>query len=501
MSTNRTIANINRTLNDANDAAHGNNEDYNKILNNDAPPVGYLGTKGPCRMLVIPPHPSHGVDRTMTSGGFRLDEKTGVSPTLGDYALDWVYVYKNVGNDPDPKRRQNILAVDMVTNPEDGSVVVRPEQDWGRVYKSPMYKLREFLWRATGSPKFDKKSNKTSMTESVDTSSALYRRAMELMPPGTALTNAIARPSRTMLLQGFVFENGGKEYTVNDKNEPCWPQHRVLMISQTSGIKSSVTARHREGFYDAFFVPSPNSVLGAGTAPGTAAEAAATVDPDSVAERYGDIVADVEARARWEAENFMHADFGSVDKLVTFESFKETSTVAYRCEVKNLADEYGVEYVLPEEERMKVRPISSYLIETNYDKQVEWLVELFKGDEWILEAAGVLQPSGNAVTMYTPPAKAAPVVPPARPVAATPAAVRPADAAQVYAAPATKPPVPGAPRMPTAPVAQAPAAPAPRAPAAPGSIVSGLQDRLSKITGKAPVAQPAPENVVDDEQE
>ena len=468
-SQNRNFRDINRRISD--DAASGGDgngsSEWQKILGDEAPPLSYLGTQGPCSFILVPPHPSHGASQAMTSGGVRGDEKYGYVPTLGQYGLDHVLVYRKVGNNPDRKKRRDILAINIQEG-GDGPVI-QVEREWGKGYRSPMYKLYDYLWRTAGGYKFDRTVKRTVPTIQVDPRSTKVRRALELCPPndagGPESTAAIARGKRTLLLNGFMVSNVGKSYTVDESNQPCWPQQRVLLINQVTGIKSPVNARDKEGFYDMWFQRTDGVDL------------SQACDENYIREHFGDIYEDVDAQLAWEA-GFLHSDFASVQKLVTWSSYKAgpAQMDAYCCRVDNLADAMGG-YQLPEEVLMKARPIADYLADNNEQLQVQWLLEAFAGDEWALEGAGLIS-AGSSVGVPDSyegdgqeQADEAPPAPrPSVPQAPAPQAPR---TPQAPAPQAPRAPQAQAPQAP-APQAQAPQAPAPQAPRALATQVPGV---------------------------
>jgi len=194
------------------------NSDYQKMFNNDAPTLGYLSSKAPCEFILVPPHPTYNVSMAMTSGGFRQDQLRGIVPTLGQYGIDWVMVYRKIGNDSDPRKRKDILAINMVEGPD--GMTVQAERDWGNGYKSPMYKLREYLWKTGGGHKYDKTQRRSIPTINVDTSTTKYRRALELVPVDSNDLNApLGRAVRTMFLQGFVASNAGINYLQDEDGQ------------------------------------------------------------------------------------------------------------------------------------------------------------------------------------------------------------------------------------------------------------------------------------------
>lgn len=467
---------INQAIADSTNS--GNSRDstaFQKIFNASAPPISYLSGKGPCQILVLPPHASTGADQTLTSGGFRLDKDRGVYPTLGGYALDWVYVYKDVGNSPDMKRRKSILAVNMVRD-ANGNMTIKPEQEWGQVYSSPMYKLREYLWRLGGEHHFDRQRRMVVPRVAVDFSNAKVRRALELVPPQSNIGDPIGRPTRCLFVQGLMVTNAGNNYMVDENKQPCWPQHRLLMISQITAIKSKVNARQKEGFYDMFF-DGPEGIDG--------------MDPESVIQTYGDVRKDLAARIEWEKAAFKHANFATEPKLVTFSSYPGANGISsYECKVSDAKEVFDGGIDLPESVKESIRPIGDYIIETNEQLQAQWLAELFAGDEWALIEAGVMQPNSARI--------AVPAMGQVRqeiPVGGAPdmgedeiteevVLGHPPKAAM--AAPPAAPRMPTAPRAPTAVVPPVPAAPkAPMTPTIPSSVKpeeqTAMQARLSAL--------------------
>jgi len=359
------------------------NSDYQKMFNNDAPTLGYLSSKAPCEFILVPPHPTYNVSMAMTSGGFRQDQLRGIVPTLGQYGIDWVMVYRKIGNDSDPRKRKDILAINMVEGPD--GMTVQAERDWGNGYKSPMYKLREYLWKTGGGHKYDKTQRRSIPTINVDTSTTGYRRALELVPVDSNDLNApLGRAVRTMFLQGFVASNAGINYLQDEDGQPCWPRHKILMINQVSAIKSREDARVKEGFYDTWF----ERVDGM------------TMDPGEIENTFGNISESSESLMAWEA-GFKHGDFATNQKMVTFSSYAAGAAgiATYCCSVQNLVDRFGPGYVLPDEVLKKVRPFSDYILENNEKLQIQWLLELFPGDEWALIEAGIIQDGSNSVAM------------------------------------------------------------------------------------------------------
>lgn len=450
--------------------------DYQKIFNDEAPSIGYIGSKAPCEFILVPPHASYGASTAMTSGGFRSDKDRGVVPTLGQYGIDWVMVYRKIGNDPDPRKRKDILAINMIEGPD--GMVVQTERDWGHGYKSPMYKLREYLWKAGGGHKYDKTARRSVPTINVDTSTSRYRRALELVPIDSNDLNApLGRPARTMFLQGFIINNAGISYTVDEEGQPCWPRHKILMINQVSAIKSREDARTKEGFYDAWFERVDGFPM----------------DPQAVAEQFGDVSQSEVAQMNWEA-GFKHADFATSQKLVTFSSYASgpAGIATYSCNVQNLADRFGPNYVLPDEVLKKARPFSDYILENNEKLQIQWLLELFPGDEWAMIEAGILPDGGNRVSLtglpmsdiQQPAARPAPVASvPAVPAPVVSASSRPVAAPAIPAPPQSRP-VAAAPRVPSpAPVTSVPQQ-APSVPSVGGVSMSeqmkALMEKLHK---------------------
>ena len=438
--------------------------DFQKMFNDEAPSLGYLSSKAPCEFILVPPHPTYGASTAMTSGGFRQDQLRGVVPTLGQYGIDWVMVYRKIGNDPDPKKRKDILAINMVEGPD--GMAVQTERDWGNGYKSPMYKLREYLWKAGGGHKYDKNQRRSVPTINVDTSTARYKRALELVPIDNNDLNApLGRAVRTMFLQGFVVSNAGINYTTDEEGQPCWPRHKILMINQVSAIKSREDARIKEGFYDAWFERVDGLAM----------------DPEVIVSQFGDISHSEQSQMAWEA-GFKHADFGTTQKLVTFKSFPSgpAGIASYGCTVQNLADRFGPNYVLPDEVLKKVHPFSDYILENNEKLQIQWLLELFPGDEWAMAEAGIISDGSNKVSMAG--------TQDLRPAPAIPAPVVPASPAPIASAPRPVQPV-SAPAIPVAvpsPSAIPAAAPAPAIPSAGGPNLSAqMKAMMDKLHGNS----------------
>ena len=418
---------------DSKNAPQGSrSSDYQKIFNDDAPSMGYISSKAPCEFILVPPHPMYNSSTAMTSGGFRQDPLRGVVPTLGQYGIDWVMVYRKIGNDPDQRKRKDVLAINMIEG-EDG-MIVQTEREWGKGYTSPMYKLREYLWRLGGAHKYNKNTRRSEPTLSVDTTTAKYRRAHELVPvDNNDLNSPLGKAARTMFLQGFVVNNAGISYTVDEDNQPCWPKHKILMINQVSAIKSRDDARTKEGFYDAWFERIDGVPM----------------DPETVYGRFGDIGDSESAQLAWEA-GFKHSDFGVNQKLVTFSSYPSgpAGIATYCCSVQNLSDKFGPSYALPDDVLQKAKPFSEYILLNNEKLQIQWLLELFQGDEWAMVEAGIIPDGSNKVSMYTAPEVTSPMPAPIAPVP-TPMA---APAPRVPAAPAMSQ-APRAPQAPQIPVA------------------------------------------------
>lgn len=408
------------------------NSDYQKMFNDDAPTLGYISSKAPCEFLLVPPHPSYGASSSLTSGGFRQDKDRGTMPTLGQYGIDWVMVYRKVGNNPDQKKRKDILAINMIDG-EDG-MVVQTERDWGNGYKSPMYILREYLWKCGGGHKYDKNQRRSIPTINVDTSSNQYRRAQELVPiDGNDLSAPLGRASRTMFLQGFMMNNAGICYTVDDEGQPCWPKHKILMINQLSAIKSREDARTKEGFYDAWFERTDGVPM----------------DPATIMATFGDVSVSEESLTQWE-QGFKHNNYATTQKLVTFQSYPSgpAGIATYACGVKDSADRFGPNYILPDDLLKKVRPFSDYILQNNRELQIQWLLEQFPGDEWAFKGAGIISDGSNQVSMagtyaedYTPtaPVVAAPVSRPMAPRPMAPTSVPPRTASPMLAPELPKP--------------------------------------------------------------
>lgn len=466
---------INRAIYDssANAGSSKRSSDYQKIFNDDAPTIGYISSKGPCEFILVPPHATFGASQAMTSGYFRDDGLRGTVPTLGQYGLDWAYVYKKVGSG-DPKSRKDILAINMVET--DDGMMIHAEGEWGKGYMSPMYKLHTFLWKTGGAHKYDKVARRSIPTIQVDPNNARTRRALELVPITNDLSAPLSRPARTLFLQGFMVKSAGLDYTVTEDGQPCWPKHKILMINQISAIKSRADAKDQEGFYDAFFERTDGVPF----------------DRELIERTYGDIANNPEALANWEA-GFLHSDFAVQQKLLTFTSYSSgpAGIAAYRCNVSNVADRYGADYALPDELLQQVRPFSDYILLNNEKLQIEWLQELFAGDEWALIGAGIIPdnsvriavPEMPAPTPMELPAVPAPVVKPSVAKPAGPAKPAPAAARPVM-------PANTGPKIPSV----TPAAPAkPAAPATPGKApptnvsnqMMAMMEKLRKINGGA----------------
>jgi hypothetical protein len=430
---------INRAMYDSSLNAGTNRSDYQKIFNDEAPTIGYISAKGPCEFILVPPHPKYQVSRAMTSGLFRDDAARGVVPTLGQYGLDWAYVYQKVGSG-DPKTRKDILAINMIEG--DNGMIIRAEGEWGRGYKSPMYKLHEFLWKTGGAHKYDKQARRSRPTITVDFNSPQTKRALELVPINGDLGAPLRRAVRTLFLQGFMIKSGGMDFTVNENGQPCWPKHKILMLNQVSAIKSREDAKDKEGFYDVFFERTDNMPM----------------EANIIHQTYGNIVDDPDALAAWEA-GFLHSDFGTNQKLITFSSYAAGAAgiTTYQCSVGNLADKYGPEYRLPDDVLQQVKPFSDYILTNTEELQKEWLQELFAGDEWALIGAGIIDDNSVRISV---PEFASSFKPVDMPVAANDS--KPVNMpATVHAIPSPGPriPVPA-----VAPVAEAvPAIPSPKA--------------------------------------
>jgi hypothetical protein len=500
---NRNFRDINRAIQqDAiNNPGGYRSSDWQKITNDEAPPFCYLNTKGATTFILPPPHPAHGASVDMTSGGVRGDKRGGNVPTLGQYGLDWVMVYRKVGNSEDEKKRRDILAINMVEGPDGPTIQV--EREWGNGYRSPMYKLYEYLWKTAGSHKFDSNLRRATPTTSVDPTSPKVKRALQLVPPdgnggGKGNWAPLSRGKRTMLLSGFVIRNGERDFTVDEDNNPCWPQHRIMYIDQVSAIKSREGDRHLEGFYDHWFERNDGLTL------------SQACDMETIQDRFGQIYDSDDAQLAWEA-GFRHADFATNQKLVTWSSYKggAAGIDTYCCTVDNLAAAMGG-YSLPEEVLMKARPIADYLAENNEQLQIQWLLEAFPGDEWALEGAGLIEtgrsvsvPSfqqdsykdegelpanaselgGRSVAPQAPARPQAPAAPQSVRPSATPA--RPAAPAQPAARPQAAVPTPPAPAAPSAPaqgVTQVPNTPAPAVGAL--KISTQMKDMMEKLRNK-----------------
>lgn len=453
---------INRAMYDSSANSGKKNSDYQKIFNDEAPTIGYISSKGPCEFILVPPHPSFGASQSMTSGYFREDGLRGTVPTLGQYGLDWAYVYRKVGSG-DPKSRKDILAINMVET--DDGMVIQAEGEWGRGYKSPMYKLYEYLWRTGGGHKYDKQARRSIPSIAVDMNSPQTRRALELVPINNDLNAPLGRAVRTLFLQGFMIKSAGLDYTVTEQGEPCWPKHKILMINQVSAIKSRQDAKDKEGFYDAFFERTDDIAM----------------DRRSVNEAFGDVANNPDALAAWEA-GFLHSDFAAQQKLLTFSSYSSgpAGIATYRCNVANLSDRYGAGYALPDEVLSQVRPFSDYILLNTEELQKQWLQELFVGDEWALIGAGIMNDNSVRIAVPEMPAPTpAAVVPAPIPVAA-PSIPRPT-------APTAKAPAPASPKIPTPSAAKPAPATAPAAAAkskAPTAAGVDLSDRLMVMVNR-----------------
>ena len=389
---------------------------FQKIFNDEAPPISYISSRGECNIILLPVHSSYGSAPTMTSGGFRSDKDRGIYPTLSSYGLDWMFVYKDVGNSPDRKKRKTILSINMMEDK------ILPEQEWGNVYKSPMFRLRDYLWRLGGEHVYDSTQRRTIARKQVDLNNWQVKRALELVPPTPTMNDPMPRPVRTLFLQGLVVSNAGTDYTTDEDGNSQWPQHRILMISQISAIKSKAVARAKEGFYDNFFAPrDPANITN-------------VLDTKYVLGKYGDIRDNVQNRAKWEQESFLHSDFATNLKVLTFKSYPAQSGLpSYECLVSNMAGMYGADFQIPDDVARQIRPINNYLQENNEAKQKEWLAEVFPGDEWALIGAGVMDapPTSVAVpagiTAVTPiPTMTAPTVNIPIPTMTAPAVITPA---------------------------------------------------------------------------
>lgn len=438
------------------------NSDYQKIFNDEAPTIGYISSKGPCEFIMVPPHPKYGASQAMTSGYFREDNMRGTVPTLGQYGLDWAYVYRKVGSG-DPKSRRDILAINMVEGEE--GMMIQAEGEWGRGYKSPMYKLYEYLWRTGGGHKYDKQARRSLPSINVDFHSPQTRRALELVPINNDLNAPMSRAVRTLFLQGFVLKNAGIDYTVNEEGQASWPKHKILMINQVSAIKSREDAKDKEGFYDSFFERTDGIPM----------------NRAAVMQAFGNIAEDPEALAAWEA-GFLHGDFASQQKLLTFDSYSSgpAGIATYRCMTSNLADVYGANYALPNEELEKVKPFSDYILLNNEELQKEWLLELFPDDHWALIGAGIIEVESGLVTVPEMPAPA--------PASAPTVAIPTAAVARTPAMPVNVPM--SAPKAVTPPVKTIPTpspklavTPAPTAPTnlSPSNQMATIMDRMARL--------------------
>ena len=417
---------------------------FNKILKGDAPPLMYLGgNKGPTKMMI----PSIvGGDDTLTYGTFVNDtvRKTGMLPLLYDYAMDWVYVYQNMGVG-DSSRRMSILAVNTITD-EEGNERILAEQAWGNGYKSPMYRLQEYLWKTSGSPKFNKRQNRVEYTTPI-----LNPAAAELFPAGNSLDAPVRRATRCLLLQGLVFENAGTNYTTDpETGQAKWPEHRIFMVNQVTAINSATHMENKVGFYDKFLMQNDGAI----------------VDPSAIASTYGDTITNVEARRKWEKDAFYHSDYATNPKLVEFSSQPSGAAgiTAYSCAVNNMSDIYGPEYKLSVEVTQNVKPLSQYLYPCTEELQIEWLKELFAGYEWSLIGAGLMSESPTAVAVPSQPTVTAPVAPAAPAATVAPAA-------------------PGVPTAPTAAIPTPVVTPTPETTAPAGNMDAQMQKMMDRLQG------------------
>jgi hypothetical protein len=453
----------NPALDIANQANNATTEyKFNKILSPDAPALAYLGgNKGPSK-FIIPYIPTS--DNTLTYGMF-VDDKarnTGMLPVLGDYALDWVYIYQNIGLG-DSSQRMSILAINTVVDEETGEEKVIAEQSWGRGYQSPMYKLQEYLWKASGSPKFNKRANKVETTSPV-----IHADAESILPYGSPIDAPMRRGTRCLLIQGFVMENAGTNYLVNaETGEAQWPQHRVFLVNQVTAINSAPHMDTKVGFYDKFLMKSGEG----------------TTNPTDVRENYGDVINDVDARRKWEADTFVHHDYAKNLKLVEFTSKPSGAAgiTAYSSQVDNLTDVYA-NYQMPQELFDSVKPIGDYLYKSTWSQQVEWMKELFVGAEWALIGAGIMED--------TPTQVAVPSVPPVTTAAApTPTSVTPVEPTAPTTPPApAAPPAAGMPPAGAIPAPSATPTPTTPTPATPspadgneGNLDTQMQEMMSRL--------------------
>ena len=454
---------INPALDIANQASNATSESrFNKILSPDAPPMAYLGGKAlptgerPVSKFVIPYIPE--TANTLTYGMF-VDDKirnTGMLPVLGDYALDWVYIYQNIGVG-DSSQRMSILAIDTVTDEDTGEDRIIAEQSWGRGYQSPMYKMQEYLWKASGSPKFNKRANKVETTTPV-----LHAEAENLLPYGNPIDAPMRRGTRCMLIQGLVFENAHTNYLVNaDTGEPQWPQHRIFLVNQVTAINSSSHMDNKVGFYDKVLAKTGEGA----------------VNPSEMRSLYGDTVGDVEARRKWEAETFVHHDYASNAKLVEFSAKPEGAAgiLAYSCQVNNLTDVYAG-YQIPQANYEGIKPISDYLYKSTYAQQVGWMKELFAGSEWALIGAGIMDVPAPQVAVPN-------ATPPVTTAAPTPTAVMPSAPTPTPAAPTpapAAPPTATSPGMPTPGAMPPTPAPAPT-PTSDANLDEQMQEMMARL--------------------
>jgi len=354
---------------------------FQTVLNPNGPSMAYLGgSKGPTDVIILPPNRACGCPQTLTSGRIIDDPsgKGGMMPVLNDYALDHVLVYKDIGT----ARKMTMLAIDFQED-EDGNVRPVTEQAWGRGYKSPMYKLQEWAWNAAGRIKFNKQTRRSDPTAQVT-----HPRAIEIMPPGNAISTPMSRPHRVLLLNAFVINNAGKSFLTDDSGAPQFPQQRIFMIDQVTAIKSSQDAENKRGFYDMWLKLQEGKSL----------------DPSEISEKYGDIANDVDARMRWERDTFVNFDFGVNPRVLTWTTFVSDGAgiINYKAlPTQTLAEKLGPNYQLPQDMFDSVKPIWENIAQTTYDQQLEIMKDLFSDNLWALEAAGLIEAGPTMVSTAT----------------------------------------------------------------------------------------------------
>ena len=219
------------------------------------------------------------------------------------------------------------------------------------------------------------------------------------------------------------------------------------------------------------------------------------MNPEQINEMYGDVSSSESAQLAWE-QGFKHSDFGVNQKLVTFKSYPSgpAGIATYCCTAQNLSERMGANYKLPDEILRKVKPFSEYILNTNEQLQIQWLLELFPGDEWAFIEAGLISDGSNKVSMansgYSPEpehheipapvARSAPApVMPSRPTAMPSMPSRPT---AMPSMPTAMPSVPSMPSMPSMPKAPQPsAAPVAMPTAASEDLSSKMKTLITKL--------------------